>query len=255
MAYQIRNAEPRNLLPEIDLLPEIQHRGSKLDVHLFGPNTYQGNIRDMQKKGFHSSQLPNISFSPATTSESISIASHGFKNFARPKIFNQSWLQEGYIVRAQEGVYANPPKDSQGKTITEEQGPQGLKSFLKKDKKVNGIYLMDNDFGFAPDESFRRGVQDTGDFLEGGLARVLEHTSEKEAEVFGKIASPKFYKRGVDVYGFDEAAQPVLGVLGLYSDRDLDAGRLIVNGSFWYGLNYNGFAFGVLRKTGEASHA
>ena len=104
---------------------------------------------------------------------------------------------------------------------------------------------MDNDFGFAPYETFKRGVQDCDSFVQGGLARVLEHTQEEQAKNLRTIASPKFYKRGVNVWGFDDVKEPVLRVVGLDSGRVLGDGRLGVDGG--WGDYDNGYAFGVLK--------
>ena len=247
--YQMRKAEAREALPEIDLLPQIPHAGQQLDMTLFGPNTYRNNISNMLKHYFHSKQLSNITFTPATTAESISTASYGFENFAKPKIFDSNWLQGGWIVRTQEGVFANPPKDAQGNSITDE---KVLKQFLKSNRKVNGIYLLDNDLAFAPYDSFTRGVQDCHTFSQGGLARILEHSPEKEAKNLKAIASPKFYKRGVNVWGFDDVKEPILRVVGLGSCWNLVVGRLDVVGGSWCCSN-DGCAFGVLNESAKGA--
>lgn len=111
---------------------------------------------------------------------------------------------------------------------------------------------MPNNFGFAPYESFNQGVQDCDTFAEGGLARLLEHADGKTAENLRKITSPKFYKRGVNVYGFDgDIKEPVLRVAGLGSYGGFDNYRLSVNGDHW---NDNlGYAFGVLDKSAEGT--
>ncbi len=237
----IRKAEQREKqLPAIDLLPPIPHGGGFLDMAVFGPNTYRNNIKSMQRRYFHSSQFPNISFTPATTSESISAAAYGFDSkgevdFKRD-IFDPKLLQAGYIVRTQDGVFTNTQ-------LTDE---KTLKQLLDRAEKVNGIYLLENGVGFAPYETFERGVQYCDTFNQGGLARVLEHSPEKTAKKLGEIASPKFYKRGVNVWGFDEVKEPVLRVAGLYSGRGLGRGRLGVGGSDRGGGD-NGYVFGVLK--------
>ena len=252
--YQIRKAETREVLPEIDLLPQIPHKGLQLDMALFGANTYRNNIQNMRKTHFHSKELLNITFTPATTASSISAAAYRFEDFAKPQIFDPRLLQAGWIVRTSEGVFVNP-LDAQGNPITNE---QILKSYLKADKKVNGIYLLDNDSGFAPYDSFTRGVQDCDTFAQGGLARVLEHTPEKVAEQLRAIASPKFYKRGVNVWGFGDVKEPVLKVVGLDSGRSLGGRRLGVVGYGWSddgdgGGGNSGYAFGVLDKSAEGA--
>jgi hypothetical protein len=236
--YQMRKAEARKIyLPEIDLLPPITHEGKQLDMALFGPKNYTKNIGSIGEQYFHSRELPNISFRPATTAESISAAVY---EFAKPKIFNSIWLQAGWILRTQEGVFVNP-LDAQGKPITDE---ETLKSLLKVDRKFNGIYLLDNDSGFAPYDSFERGVQDCETFAQGGLARVLEHTSEREAKQLRAIASLRNYSLGVNVSGFDTVKEPVLKVVGLgsiwFHVNRVD--RLDVFGDDW---GSDGNAFGV----------
>lgn len=210
----------------------------------FGPGYFKGNIQEMQKSYSHPVTEERISFREPTTSESISVAAYDFGNIAKPQIFDPIWFQLGYIVKTSEGVFANPPKDPQGRPITDE---QTLKSFLNKAEKVNGIWLYNRedarDFGFAPYETFKQGVQDCDSFAEGGLARLLEH-KEKTAESLKEIASPKFYKRGVDVFGFDSVKKPVLRIADLGSSRDFDSGRLDVYVDDWEGY-MSGFAFGV----------
>ncbi|MEK6895529.1 MAG: hypothetical protein AABX48_03335 [Nanoarchaeota archaeon] len=231
--YGLRKAEERNLLPETDLLI-VPYKGKNLAGSFFGPNNYKDNQAEMSKQYWHSNSQPDISFRPATTSESISAAAYDFENEAKPKIFDPRWLQAGYIVRTSDGVWANTK-------ITDE---KSLKQLLNGIKKVNGIYLLDNGMGFAPYETFERRVQDCETFAQGGLARVLEHTQEKVAENLRTISSPRFYKNGINVFGFDKIKEPVLRVAGLSSGRDYDRDRLDVVGNDWYG-DYNGYAFGV----------
>lgn len=220
----------------------------------FGPNTYTTNLTKMQKTYSHNSKnlhFGEFSFSEPTTAESISAAAHDFENLAKPKIFDNNWLQAGRIVRTSEGVFVNPPKDEQGNPLCDE---AKLKKLLDGAQKVNGIYIVKNpalrDFGFAPYKTFKQGVQKAGDFIEGGLARVLEHSTGK-AEKLGVVASPQFYRRGVDVLEFGPAEEPILRVAGFYSGRYFGSGRLDVDG--YWGGGYCGCAFGVFRGAGEAS--
>ncbi len=242
----MRKAEAREQLPEISLLPTIAHEREQLDMALFGSNWYRENIKVMARAYFYSKEFPNITFTPATTGKSISAVACGFgengEYDAKRDIFDLRWLQAGWILRTQEGVYANP-LDAQGNPITDE---RILKPFLTADRKVNGIYLLDNDMSFAPYDSFTRGVQDCDTFAQGGLARALVHTHEKEAKNLRTIASPKHYKRGVNVSNFEEVKEPVLRVVLLYSSRGLGRGRLFVYGG-WYGLS-DGYAVGVRSK-------
>ena len=247
--YGIKEATPS--LPDRALLV-VPHKDKVLTVSYpaFGPNTYSGNLAEMQKRYSHSEDLPNISFRELTTSESISAVAYKFAERAKPEIFDPRWFQAGRIARTSKGVFANLPKDAQGNPILDE---KVLNSYLDKAEKVkvgNGhIYLGENDFGFAEYETFEQKVQDCDTFAESGLARVLEHTKGR-AEKLREIASPKLYKRGVNIWGFDSVSESVLRVARLNSGRVIDSGRLYVDGYNWG--NYGGYAFGGL-VSGEAS--
>ena len=210
----------------------------------FGSNYFSKNIEEMQKSYSHPITGERIYFREPTTSESISAAAYDFENLAKPQIFDPRWLQIGRIVRTSEGVFVNPPKDEKGNSITDE---KSLKSYLNKAKKVNGIYLHEKDFGFAPYESFKRGVQDCDTFADGGLARILEHTGEKTARNLRAIASPKFYKKGVNIWRFDDVEEPTLRVVSLYSSRGLDSGWLGLDG-YCRGGDYGGYVSGVVNS-------
>lgn len=225
--------------PPISLLEVSGVRNLLMSLDAFGPNYFNQNVAEMQKQYSHPDTGEIITFREPATAESILAASYNFAKKAKPEILDPRWLQLGRIVRASEGVFVNVPRDA-GNPITNE---QVLKSFLKADKKVNGIWLLDNDFGYAPYETFKQGVQDGGDFAEGGLARVLEHT-EKTAENLKEIASKRNYPKGVNVWGFDSVNQPVLRVASLGSGWPLDCGLLGVVGR-WDDYDY-GCAFGVL---------
>lgn len=238
----------------------VPHKSGDLTVSYpaFGPNYFRQNVADMQKPYSHPGTGEKISFRAPTISESISAAAYQFGEMAKPKIFDSDWFQIGYIVRTQEGVFANPPKDAQGNKITDEQTLKLLLQggivngvFFDSAKKVNGVYLSGNDFGFAPYETFKTGDQDCDTFAESGLARLLEHTDEKTARNLREIASHKFYKKGVNVYAFDKVEKPVLRVVGLYSGGDFGDNRLYVVGNFLADV-WNGFAFGVLDQTSGA---
>jgi len=226
----------------IELLVVPHREDMDLTVACFGLNTYATNLKKMEEFYFHPQTGEKISFREPTTSESISASAYNFDGIAKPQIFDSKWLQAGRMVITSEGVYVNPPKDEQGNPITD---VITLKSFLDKSKKVNGIYLCENDFGFASYETFKKGVQESGDFAESGLARILEHTKEKTAEKLKKISSKKNYPIGVNVCRFDSVNKPILGVAGLFSGRGLDVRLLGFDGNDWLG-DYLGYAFGVL---------
>jgi len=83
---------------------------------------------------------------------------------------------------------------------------------------MNGyIYLGNNDFGFAEYSTFTRGLQDADTFVRGGLAKILEHTSEEVAKSLRGIFDEKNYPHGVDVLNFDPVKYPILNVAGLGS--------------------------------------
>jgi len=251
-------ATPRNMLPEIDLITEVTHNGANLDVALFGRGTYNANLGKIGKLYYHSPERSEVSFRPATTAESLS-ASVQHPNI-KSAVLDPSWFQAGYIVRTSEGVWFNPPKDSEGNQITDE---QILGQYRNKSKNVGGIWLLPNtgllgpdgkpirDFGFAPYETFGEREQSVEEFAKSGLARALEHTEVTTANYLGSIASKKNYPLGVLLWGFEPTNAPCLRVASLYSDWDSDGGGLSVDGDGWNGYS-DGYAFGV-RESGEAS--
>ncbi|MDP2925364.1 MAG: hypothetical protein Q8N99_03265 [Nanoarchaeota archaeon] len=254
--YGVIKATPvlseRPVLPVRDLLP-VPHRNIRLVVGhpAFGPSTYLNNLAEMQKTYFHSQQQPKISFREPTTSESISVCAYEFKKKVKPEILDPRWLQIGRIVRTLEGVFANPPKDAQENFITDK---KILMHLLNGVEETNGIYLVENnpslrDFGYAPYESFASGVQNCNAFIRGGLARLLEHTKEEVAKNLSKIASPKFYPRGVSVLGFDAVNKPVLRVACLDSYWYSGSDGMDILGYDWVDDDCGGCAFGVLNSS------
>jgi len=237
--------------PQTDLL-RVPHKGGILTLAYpaFGPDYFEDNIQEMQKFYSHPETGEKISFKEPTTSQSILAVTPGFGSGeevdAKRDIFDDpDWLQVGRIVRTSEGVFANPPKDKQGNPIIDE---QTLKSYLNNSKKVNGIWLYNGedarDFGFAPYETFTEGEQDCDLFVEEGLARVLEHTSEKQAKNFREIASYENYPDGVNIVGFDGVKKPDLMLISLGTSADSD--KILDFHGDWDG-DWNGYAFGVLK--------
>jgi len=228
--------------PLTDLL-RAPHKGKTLVLShpAFGPEHYSKNLDGMQEIYSHLPEFFKISFRPATTSESISAVSFDFKNLAKSQIFDDGWLQLGYILKTSQGFYANPPRDKKGNILIDE---KKLEDLLDKGKKVNGIYLCKNDFGFAPYETFKQGAQDYDTFIAGGLARLLEHTKEKTARNLSIVASSKFYKKGVNVFGFDKVKNSILRIASLGSNRDVGS-RLDISGDWDDGCY--GFAFGIIK--------
>lgn len=235
----IKQTKPQFPVKELLVVPHREDKNLTMSFPAFGPNNYKGNLESIGKTYTHPVTGEKINFKPATTSKSISAVAHGFGNQgevdAKRDIFDARWLQAGYSVITQDGVYVN----------TTELNETKLKQLIDKAEKVNGIYLGENDFGFAPSDSFETGVQDCDTFAQGGLARVLENTSKKIAPKLREIASPRFYKRGVRVWGFDEVKEPVLKVASLGSYRIVGGGRLDVGGFGWDDY-CSGYAFGEL---------
>lgn len=210
--------------PVRDLL-RVPHQGKDLIVSYpaFGPNYSSENIKEMQKTYLHPLTKKKISFRESTIAESISASAYKFRELAKPKIFDDRWLQAGRIVKTPEGIFANPPKDEWGRSVIEN---NILKQYLNKAKKVNGIYLVPNgefgelrDFGFAPYESFKQGEQSGKDFAvnlkTNGLARVLEHTENKVASKLKLISSKQNYSKGVNIFNFNYFLEPITTLLNL----------------------------------------
>jgi hypothetical protein len=228
---------------------------SSLDA--FEQDTYFKNIEEMQRTYYHPQTLKKISFREPTTAESILVASYDFKPRIKEKILKRRWLQLGRMVRTPEGIFVNPPKDG-GATITDE---KILKSYLNGVKPIKAgkgkIYIVPNsrnlkDFGFAPYETFKIDNQDNDVFLRGGLARVLEHTTEKKAKNFGIIISPEFNKKGITVPGrFDSVNRQVspetLRIACFSYNRGssltVDCAPCFTN----FGGYYGGSLFGILK--------
>ncbi len=242
----MRKAQERNILPAIDLFPQFEYNGRTIDAAVFGSRGYNENVSEMRKRYFHSRDLPDVTFKPLTTAESLAVAGYDFRNLAKPTIFDPVWLQAGHALRTKEGVWINPLKDDKGNLIMED---KELEQCLGKENRIHGIYLFDDDTSFVPYDSFKRGVQEHGDFLEGGLARGLVHTTDKNATTLSSIANNDEYPNGVRVGGFDFVERPTLRVIGLCSDRLFDDNRLDVYGD-WLD-SYYGVAFGGL-VSGEA---
>jgi len=243
----MRKAQKREMLPAIDLFPQVEYSRRKIDAAVFGPRAYSTNMAAMQKRYFHSQDLPDVTFKPLTTAQSLAVAGYNFGNLAKPQIFNSSRLQAGLVLRVAEGVWINPLTDVNGNVVRDE---KELEQRLSKTNRVNGIYLLEGDTSFVPSASFEKEVQEHEKFLEGGLARGLVHTADKKATTLSLIANKDEYPNGVDVWGFDSVGRPILNVVRLGSYWGLGGDRLYVVGD-WDEGNI-GYAFGVL-ESGEAS--
>lgn len=234
------NLPPRELLV-------VPHKERKLVVAFpaFGPNYFLDNLLEMQRNYAHPLTGGKISFRAPTTSESISVAAYEFATMAKSNIFDSGRLQSGWAVRTKDGIFVNPPKIENGLPTLDEAVLNAQRDRAEKIKVGNGyIYLAkDDDFGFAEFGTFKPGLQEHGIFLEGGLARILEHTSSKP-EALTVIASSKFYDKGTDVWNLGPVNNPTRNVVGLDADRGLGRLRLDVDGGDW--SDGNGYAFGVL---------
>ena len=244
----MRKAQEREILPAVDLFPQVEYTGRKINSAKFGPNTYNTNVDSMGKRYFHSNDLSNVTFKPLSTAESLAVACYDFANLAKPQIFIPNWLQAGLTLRASEGVWINPLRNAKGEIITEE---RELNKHLIPKRKVNSIYLLDGDTSFVPYDTFEQGVQEHEKFLKSGLARGLVYTAEKRADSLSPIANDTEYTNQVNVRGFDSVREPLVKVVSLGSDGYVNGGRLVVDGD-WGGGCYGGFALGGL-VSGEAS--
>ena len=246
------NFPVRNLL-------RVPHQGASLVVsrNAFGPDWFNTNVEEMNGSFSYPNTWKVISFREPTTAESISAIAYQFTQIAKPEILDSRWLQAGRVLRAGEGVWANMPKDTQGKPIIDE---AELKTYLQgvEPVKVNkgNVYIVPNkegvrDLGYAEYGSFEQGVQESATFAQGGLARILEHTEGVASNLLA-ISSKDNYSRGVSVSYLDKSKKPLLRVVELGSDRVLGGNRLYVNGNYWSGY-INGYAVGVLNESAEGA--
>lgn len=246
----------KNTFPVRELLV-VPHRDGNLTVRypVLGEDKYETNFAEMANEYSNPETGEIITFRPSTTSESISVANYGFgengKFDAKRDIFGSRWLRLGPIVRTPEGVFVNPPK-REWQPLPDE---YFLNECLKNTEKINGIWLytgnnpLSRDFAFAPYESFERGVQDCHTFVRGGLARALEYTSEKVAPKLTEMASPKHYKKGVNVSLFEDVKGPVPTVVSLYPGKQLDSDMLRVMGYYWTDTKNGGYALWALNES------
>lgn len=250
--------EDRNLL-------RVPHRNSVLTVRYpaFGQRGYLSNIIDMEYA--YGRHLPKHLVEPTrkvfrelTISESLSAAAYEFEILAKPEIFDPAFLQAGRILKTQDGIWVNP-RNSEGDFLNDKITPELLKEeellkrSLKTARKIpvgaGHIYLCDKDIGFAEYETFQMDIQDQDTFVQGGLAKILEHTPN-EAGTLKSIASLKNYSNGVRVEVFNPKNRelPELKCFTIGSGKYDDLGRLTVFG--WMEINplswTEGYAFGKL---------
>jgi hypothetical protein len=258
--YGILEGESQNKLLYIELA-RILHRGKGIVVaRRIGPNWYPENVEVMRGHYSNSSQFPDVTLRPATPSESISIAlgrlpdgttlfgSKG-RGDMKEEVFNEGCFQGGIIVKAQDGVYINPLTAITVDGVDE----RVLKELRDKTKSFGrggeAIRLGANDFAFVPYESFEPGVQSAGDFVEGGLARGLEHVEGDRAPNLEYMAST--YRDGVNVLNFNECREPLAEVFVLESGEYDGRGGLHV-GCHRSGF-FDGYASGVVVTSDEVA--
>src|SRR3989344_8536896 len=110
MALKYGLIKAEQVLPQVDLI-RVVHRGRPLIVSVFGPSTFDENVKSMSQKYANSRQFPVVTFREPTTTESISAAAYEFGSRGqvdakRDMLTNSRWLQAGRIIRTSEGVYA-----------------------------------------------------------------------------------------------------------------------------------------------------
>jgi len=252
--YGVMKAQQRNQLADIDLMT-IPHKEKDLIVARFGQNWYAQNVKDMGEHYWNSNEFPNITFRPATTSESISATSYDFEKIAKPEIFDR-WLQAGRVVRAPEWVVVNPPKDGKRAVCTDE---SELKGYLARAKECNGIWLVENDVELATKGirdlvfvpyGFKQGLQTAREFAEGKLARGLEGTKGTATNLFNMALTYSGIEGNqVNVVYFDKSNEPIARVVVLGSSDDC----LLVD-SDWVDGDY-GYAFGALDSEARSAEA
>lgn len=236
MKYGRLRASARSLY--IDLI-RIPHKGEPLIVSpAFGPSTYHANIESITKEEFYNSEeFPHVRFREPLTQESISAAAFE-PSITKSDLLDSRWLQLGRIVEGPGGIFTNTMETDETK----------LKEMLNGATKVNGIYLINDQMAFAPYESFKTRKQEFGVFLEGGLARALEHTDGKIAENLARIAS--FYPNLADVWGLaGEIEEPRQRVAALSSNWVLGIfGDLFIGVGYTENAGHGGYAYGVMEE-------
>lgn len=266
---QMRKTKATVDLKPVDLLPEISHAGKKLNMALFPdrpnrPAYYDANERAMKRQHFHSEQFPIICFEPATSSQSISALAHVFGDIIEPILTQEpdsTCIQIGLAVPTSKGVFINPPVHPKYPPIKAEE-EKTLMKFLRGVKPVHGVYLLQNDFGFAPYKTFNQeGRMSTDEFVKSGLARVLEHTFGGEAKKLRKILSSHSYDVYIDLSSKCNDSPGRLRVMGFCFKRYCSAKPWASTEYTLYVSNYptsvhpldedksegKGFAFGLVK--------
>jgi hypothetical protein len=248
----------KQVLPKFPVmnLIRISHKKEYLTVTetSFGIDSFKKNIEKLRESYCFPNTWEIISFREPTTSESISYISHKLIKMKKRGFLNFNWMQVGRVLKAGEGVWVNMPKDSQGKTITDE---TELKRYLKgvAPVKVNKgrVYIVPNreglrDLGYAEYGSFEQGVQESATFAYGGLARILDHTEELCTNLLD-ISSKNNFRRGVNVTCFDKSNQTFPSLVGFDCRWSLLWDMLYIDGGWNENIDKNGFVIGVLDES------
>ena len=225
----------------------VKSGSDKLIVKRFGRVSYNKNLSAMGRSYSCLPYYSQITFTPATTGQSVLVASVYYRDKDERESFNDLNLtQLGLLVRTKNGVFANPPNVDGNYVIDESQ----LMALLNNAEEIDRVLFGRNGFGYAPYDSFEQGQQDSETFAKGGLARLLEGSKGNGVGI-RRILSNNFYKLGVDVCDFDPVEQPILRVANLSSGW-FSLGRLVIRGNSTSDDYYGGFAFGVLKETSQA---
>jgi len=303
--YEIIEAVPQS--DERSLIHIHGERDIVASLKAFGPDYLNENIERMQLPFLHPQTGERINFREPTTAESILMESYEFVRAANPKIldtrvhdyhinrFFYHSLQLGRIVRAAEGFYVNPPRvypTPWKGVLRPETNEDVLKPLLDGTAPIKvgkgKIYIVRDrgnlrDFGYAEYDTFRQTSRggdglEVGEFIESGLARVLEHTEEKTARNFGEICYLGDYPHGIYIEGFDSikldwpqgfikrpeervaALETYDGLLRLTGEHyDYFHSGAGVPGGGWangvgiWGDDYGSFVFGILAKSTEGA--
>lgn len=157
-------------------------------------------------------------FQEISTSQSILAIARGEYDRQINDFGFGNWIRFGRGVKSREGVFANPPIDSEGRVVCDEKTLQNL---LGNCIKCGEVYLGENSFGFAPYDSFTQGIQDLDRFVNEGFAKILEHC-RGPAKNFTSFATSTFLGKGgeVEIFDFEPCEKPM--PFEFYMGNDFD---------------------------------
>ncbi|MBT4135591.1 hypothetical protein HOD75_03075 [archaeon] len=214
---------PNDELAEFEPIPLLfPEKGNPLGVSLFGSGDYKKFLEIMQRDFSCLPYYDKVNFRPSTSCESIFVLSKEAEIISpeeKERIKEQGRKMPlcclGRILQSPDGVFVNPPLDEKG-NIDEEEYAKAIDSL----SLVNSVLLGRDGFGFAPYESFKTGMQSIDKFCRGGLARVLEGTSEDYAHRFEQAISGDPLEFGVNVECFfDFQSNTTLGGIYLKEEK------------------------------------